>query len=86
MVKIASDLGATTQAASHVAKIQADSGQSVSLGQSNISGMERGAKVANQLLPTLQRLSESIKKHADKFPQLARVIESRDATTRFGGM
>lgn len=60
-------------------------GQQITIAESNISAMTNGANFSNQLLPTLNNLSNCVQKHAKKFPELAHVIETRDKQTSFSG-
>ena len=46
--------------------------------------MKQGVEVNSRLLSDLDKLVSSVNKQADKFPQLAGVIASRDSQTKFG--
>lgn len=84
MVKIASNQAAAQAAVSSIKKVNVKQSESVSLGKSNINSMKQGIEVNNRLLSDLDKLVRSVNKQADKFPQLAGVIASRDSQTRFG--
>lgn len=81
--KIASDAGIAQAAASGVQNVMAEGGGDFSLGESNISGMQEGVQITNQILPDLLRLTQCVMTHASKFPQLAAVIEARDSQVKF---
>lgn len=77
MARVSSDLGAATDAVS-LFKLSQQSGQQFTLGESNIAGMRRATELSNQIIEHLSQLEEGIKAQADKFPQLAAVMEERD--------
>lgn len=56
------------------------------LSSSNLKGMESGVKVGNKILDNINKLTSSVKKQADKFPQIAKIIEARDneQASKFG--
>lgn len=78
MVKIASDMGAANSSINGLQRVTEERFGSFSLSSSNIKGMETGTKVGNQLLDNINKLTNSVKKQADKFPQIAKIIEARD--------
>ncbi|MDR0299915.1 MAG: hypothetical protein LBI13_07570 [Streptococcaceae bacterium] len=51
----------------------------VSLGQSNLSSMQNGANVANQMISDLEALVAAVLTQANKFPQIAAQLEAQDA-------
>lgn len=83
MGKIASNQDAAQNAVIGINKVSVESGTSCSLGKSNISSMKQGAEVSNQILSDLSKLVTCVNEQANKFPELAAVIASRDSQTRF---
>ena len=45
---------------------------------SGITGMENGKEVTNQMLEAVGKFSEAVLIQANKFPQIAAVLEKRD--------
>ncbi|MFC4652342.1 hypothetical protein ACFO26_05410 [Lactococcus nasutitermitis] len=74
---VKSNLGDAQNAVSKF-KESGTTGQKYSLGESNISGMKRAAKLSNEIIGDLSKLESGIKTQADKFPKLAAVMEERD--------
>ncbi|MDR1567402.1 MAG: hypothetical protein LBS33_01775 [Streptococcaceae bacterium] len=62
-------------------------GSNVSIGASNISSIKAGAKLSKELLLDLSDLATCIKAQADKFTDLAAIIQARDTQdrSRFSG-
>lgn len=83
MSHIASDIGAATGAVSGIKSVEVNKGQQVSLGKSNVSSMETGMEVNNQLLPDLANLIECVKEQGNKFPKIAELIAIEDSKIKF---
>lgn len=83
MSHIASDIGAATGAVSGIKSVEVKKGQQVSLGKSNVSSMETGMEVNNQLLPDLANLIECVKEQGNKFPKIAELIAIEDSKIKF---
>ncbi|MDR1568444.1 MAG: hypothetical protein LBS33_07175 [Streptococcaceae bacterium] len=81
--RIISNVGTAEQAITGVKHVSSKKSNTCQLSQSNISSMKDGAKVANQLLSDLNKLTKCVQKQADKFPQLAKAIEVRDSKVKF---
>ena len=81
MGRVSSDNNVAESATIGFDNITQGSLKTVSLVQSNLSGMKSGAKVANQMLSDLKHLTSCVKSQASKFKQLASVREELDATT-----
>ncbi|GAK30130.1 hypothetical protein WOSG25_012270 [Weissella oryzae SG25] len=86
MGKIASNVGAASSSISGLQRIAEGSLGGFGLSGSNLKGMQAGTKVGNQLMGDINKLTSSVKKQADKFPQIARIIEARDSSeaAKFG--
>lgn len=80
MGKIASNIGAANSSISGLQKVTEARLGSFGLSGSNLKGMETGTNVGNQLLNDINKLSNSVKKQAKKFPQIAQIIEARDSS------
>lgn len=61
-----------------------DHGEHVVLGSSNVSGMQAGARVANETLKNVSELIAGVKGEAAKVTALAAQIESRDSRDAAG--
>lgn len=83
MSHIASDIGAATGAVSGIKSVEVNKGQQVSLGKSNVSSMETGMEVNNQLLPDLANLIGCVKEQGNKFPKIAELIAIEDSKIKF---
>lgn len=83
MSHIASDIEAATGAVSGIKSVEVNKGQQVSLGKSNVSSMETGMEVNNQLLPDLANLIECVKEQGNKFPKIAELIAIEDSKIKF---
>ncbi|MDA9470445.1 hypothetical protein [Enterococcus sp. 5H] len=83
MSYIVSDIGAATGAVSGIKSVEVNKGQQVSLGKSNVSSMETGMEVNNQLLPDLANLIECVKEQGNKFPKIAELIAIEDSKIKF---
>ncbi|AYG00468.1 hypothetical protein [Lactococcus allomyrinae] len=79
MARVSSDIGAAQVATSGVESVNIGSKKTVNFSQSNISGMNAGKNVANQMLGDLEKLINCVKTQAGKFKQLAAVREEMDA-------
>lgn len=80
MAKVASNLGAANSSISSLKQVMEGKAGNFSLSGSNLQGMKTGANVGNQLLDDINKLASSVKKQADKFPQIAQIIEARDSS------
>lgn len=54
----------------------------ITIGASNIGSIKKGARVSQEMLTGLSELASCIKKQADKFTDLAAIIQSRDVQDR----
>ncbi|TYC49061.1 hypothetical protein ESZ50_07390 [Weissella muntiaci] len=86
MAKIASNIGAASSSISGLQHVTEARLGGFGLSGSNLKGMQTGAKVGNQLMNDINQLTSSVKKQADKFPQIAKIIEVRDSSeaAKFG--
>ncbi|TYC47868.1 hypothetical protein ESZ50_10970 [Weissella muntiaci] len=86
MGKIASNLNAANSSITSLQRVSEEKFGNFSLSSSNLKGMETGVKVSNKLLDNINKLTSSVKKQADKFPQIAKIIEARDndQASKFG--
>lgn len=77
---IKSDMGTANDAVSKFWGVDTGNfkGDTLSIGASNISSIKKGANISKEMLTDLSKLSTCIKKQADKFTDLATVIQSRD--------
>ncbi|GHU38797.1 hypothetical protein FACS1894193_13700 [Bacilli bacterium] len=75
---IRSDVGSAQGAVAKFNNLGKQKGQHFDLSKSNIAGMKQAVEVSNHVVEDLSKLQSSVKAKADKFPQLARVIEQRD--------
>lgn len=57
-------------------------GSKISIGSSNIGSIKKGANVSKEMLTDLSDLATCIKKQADKFKDLATIIQARDTQDR----
>ena len=57
-------------------------GGNVPIGASNIGSIKEGAKISKEMMSDLSELATCIKKQADKFTDLAAIIQSRDSQDR----
>lgn len=57
-------------------------GSKISIGASNIGSIKKGASVSKEMLTDLSELASCIKKQADKFTDLATIIQARDTQDR----
>lgn len=78
MVIIASDTGTAQVAASGVQSTGKVTSHTADVSQSNITAMTTGADVANSMVDTVNSFIDSVKKQAEKFPQLSSAMEVRD--------
>lgn len=78
MVKVSSNYDVALSAVSEFSQIGNSKGQQFSLGQSNIAGMKQAMEISNRIITDLTKLEIAVKEQANKFPQLASVIEQRD--------
>lgn len=78
---IKSDIGTATDAVSKFWGVDTGSfkGNHLPIGASNIGSIKKGATVSKELLGDLAKLGSCIKKQAEKFTDLAKVIQARDA-------
>lgn len=78
---IKSDIGTATDAVSKFWGVDTGNfkGGNISIGASNISSIKKGAEVSKEMLVDLSKLATCIKKQADKFSDLAKVIQARDS-------
>ena len=84
-MKVASNTAAAEAAVSGFASIEIDGpGQQVSLGPSNIAGMQAGANVANEILNAIQELVTGVQGQASSVTALAVAIEDRDRSDAAG--
>jgi hypothetical protein len=84
-VKVSSDVGAAHDAVSGFVAMRVDDrGEHVAIGASNISGMQAGARIANETLKNVSELIAGAKSEAAKVAALAAKIESRDSRDASG--
>lgn len=78
MGKIASNLDMANSSISGIQQVINEEFTDFSISSSNLKGIETGTEVGNQLLNNINKLTDSVKKQANKFPQIAKIIEERD--------
>lgn len=83
MVKVASSTSAAKAAVSGVISVSVNRGEQVSLEKSNISSMESGEKINNQLLKDLVDLVECVQIQSRKFPKIAEMMDLQDKQIKF---
>ncbi|HAB8808739.1 TPA_asm: hypothetical protein GYS95_00670 [Listeria monocytogenes] len=83
MVKVASSTSAAKAAVSGVISVSVNRGEQVSLEKSNISSMESGKKINNQLLKDLVDLVECVQIQSRKFPKIAEMMDLQDKQIKF---
>ncbi|EEO3350741.1 hypothetical protein K7T67_002643 [Listeria monocytogenes] len=83
MVKVASSTCAAKAAVSGVISVSVNRGEQVSLEKSNISSMESGEKINNQLLKDLVDLVECVQIQSRKFPKIAEMMDLQDKQIKF---
>lgn len=83
MVKVASSTSAAKAAVSGVISVSVNRGEQVSLEKSNISSMESGGKINNQLLKDLVDLVECVQIQSRKFPKIAEMMDLQDKQIKF---
>ncbi|MBC1544479.1 hypothetical protein [Listeria cossartiae] len=83
MVKVASSTSAAKAAVSGVISVSVNRGEQVSLEKSNISSMESGEKINNQLLKDLVDLVECVQFQSRKFPKIAEMMDLQDKQIKF---
>ncbi|EEU7815374.1 hypothetical protein IIE63_002100 [Listeria monocytogenes] len=83
MMKVASSTSAAQSAVSGVKSVSVNRGEQVSLEKSNISSMESGKKINNQLLKDLVDLVDSVQNQSQKFPKIAEMMSIQDKQIKF---
>ncbi|EAD3286260.1 hypothetical protein CAX48_02245 [Listeria monocytogenes] len=83
MMKIASSTSAAQSAVSGVKSVSVNRGEQVSLEKSNISSMESGKKINNQLLKDLVDLVDCVQNQSQKFPKIAEMMSIQDKQIKF---
>lgn len=83
MSKVASNLGTATSAISGISGVSVNQGQQVSLGQSNIDSITKGAEINNQLLSNLSELVARVQVQSQKFPKIAEIMAIEDSKMKF---
>lgn len=83
MVKVASSTSAAKAAVSGVISVSVNRGEQVSLEKSNISSLESGGKINNQLLKDLVDLVECVQIQSRKFPKIAEMMDLQDKQIKF---
>ncbi|ELB8840556.1 hypothetical protein ACSOCM_002044 [Listeria monocytogenes] len=78
MMKVASSTSAAQSAVSGVKSVSVNRGEQVSLEKSNISSMESGKKINNQLLKDLVDLVDCVQNQSQKFPKIAEMMSIQD--------
>ncbi|EIS8276700.1 hypothetical protein L0388_000451 [Listeria monocytogenes] len=83
MMKVASSTSAAQSAVSGVKSVSVNRGEQVSLEKSNISSMESGKKINNQLLKDLVELVDCVQNQSQKFPKIAEMMSIQDKQIKF---
>ncbi|EAC5125519.1 hypothetical protein IT80_03770 [Listeria monocytogenes] len=83
MMKVASSASAAQSAVSGVKSVSVNRGEQVSLEKSNISSMESGKKINNQLLKDLVDLVDCVQNQSQKFPKIAEMMSIQDKQIKF---
>ncbi|EAG0757122.1 hypothetical protein A7X98_07635 [Listeria monocytogenes] len=83
MMKVASSTSAAQSAVSGVKSVSVNRGEQVSLEKSNISSMESGKKINNQLLKDLVDLIDCVQNQSQKFPKIAEMMSIQDKQIKF---
>ncbi|HAO5822871.1 TPA: hypothetical protein IQC23_000134 [Listeria monocytogenes] len=83
MMKVASSTSAAQSAVSGVKSVSVNRGEQVSLEKSNISSMESGKKINNQLLKDLVDLVDCVQIQSQKFPKIAEMMSIQDKQIKF---
>ncbi|EAD1190127.1 hypothetical protein D7Z01_00100 [Listeria monocytogenes] len=83
MMKVASSTSAAQSAVSGVKSVSVNRGEQVSLEKSNISSMESGKKINNQLLKDLVDLVDCVQNQSRKFPKIAEMMSIQDKQIKF---
>ncbi|EIP9782125.1 hypothetical protein ACY4TJ_002142 [Listeria monocytogenes] len=83
MMKVASRTSAAQSAVSGVKSVSVNRGEQVSLEKSNISSMESGKKINNQLLKDLVDLVDCVQNQSQKFPKIAEMMSIQDKQIKF---
>ncbi|EAF6003208.1 hypothetical protein FIV83_11060 [Listeria monocytogenes] len=83
MMKVASSTSAAQSAVSGVKSVSVNRGEQVSLEKSNISSMESGKKINNQLLKDLVDLVDCVQNQSRKFPKIAKMMSIQDKQIKF---
>ncbi|HAO5834315.1 TPA: hypothetical protein IP934_000134 [Listeria monocytogenes] len=83
MMKVASSTSAAQSAVSGVKSVSVNRGEQVSLEKSNISSMESGKKINNQLLKDLVDLVNCVQNQSQKFPKIAEMMSIQDKQIKF---
>lgn len=78
MARISSSLDQAKQAVSKVDSVKKVPKETVDYKVSNLTGMTVGKTIANEMLDDLNKLINSVKDQAAKFPQIAAVREQLD--------
>ncbi|EPT8990293.1 hypothetical protein [Listeria monocytogenes] len=82
-MKVASSTSAAQSAVSGVKSVSVNRGEQVSLEKSNISSMESGKKINNQLLKDLVDLVDCVQNQSRKFPKIAKMMSIQDKQIKF---
>ncbi|EAD5841408.1 TPA: hypothetical protein ACSKPT_000465 [Listeria innocua] len=83
MMKVASSTSAAQSAVSGVKSVSVNRGEQVSIEKSNISSMESGGKINNQLLKDLVDLVDCVQNQSQKFPKIAEMMSIQDKQIKF---
>ncbi|EGX9244818.1 hypothetical protein RAZ63_001664 [Listeria monocytogenes] len=83
MMKVASSTSAAQSAVSGVKSVSVNRGEQVSLEKSNISSMESGKKINNQLLKDLVDLVDCVQNQSQKFPKIAEMMSIQGKQIKF---
>ncbi|ECL7894865.1 TPA: hypothetical protein LWI60_000663 [Listeria innocua] len=83
MMKVASSTSAAQSAVSGVKSVSVNRGEQVSIEKSNISSMESGEKINNQLLKDLVDLVDCVQNQSQKFPKIAEMMSIQDKQIKF---
>ncbi|HHQ0902554.1 TPA: hypothetical protein ACSK8S_001303 [Listeria innocua] len=82
-MKVASSTSAAQSAVSGVKSVSVNRGEQVSIEKSNISSMESGEKINNQLLKDLVDLVDCVQNQSQKFPKIAEMMSIQDKQIKF---
>ena len=78
-MNILSNDAVATEAISGIKAVSVNKGEQVSLGQSTVASMKKGAEVTNQLVSDLSQLVECVQEQSHEFPKIAEMFTIIDS-------